>query len=161
MNDLQTDEEAIATPSRTEVLTKGTLMKGRALGPLTIRPMTAETLSYLFECENFFIRGMKGERISAQNANAIWSTAEFLYIHCADPQEVRHNIWFRPKWREAVGEFLAGPLNDPKLLADALPLIEEMVLGYFAVQTEAARKAKGPRLPIAGKGQARVGKQAT
>ena len=161
MNDHLSDEEAIATPSRLEVLTKETLTKGRSLGPLTIRPMTAETLSYLFEVENFFIRGMKGERVSAQNANAIWSTAEFLYIHCGDPQEVRYNVWLRSQWRQAVGDFLAGPLNDPKLLADALPIIEEMVLGYFAVQTEAARKGKGPRLPIAGKEQARVGKQAT
>jgi hypothetical protein len=161
MNDHLSDEEAIATPSRLEVLAKSTLTKGRSLGPLTIRPMTAETLSYLFEVENFFIRGMKGERVSAQNANAIWSTAEFLYIHCGDPQEVRHNVWLRSQWRQAVGDFLGGPLNDPKLLSDALPLIEEMVLGYFAVQTEAIRKVKGPKVPIAGKEQARVGKQAT
>ena len=160
MNDHLSDEEAIA-PSRLEVLTKSTLTKGRSLGPLTVRPMTAETLSYLFEVENFFIRGMKGERVSAQNASAIWSTAEFLYIHCGDPQEVRHNVWLRSQWRQAVGDFLGGPLNDPKLLSDALPLIEEMVLGYFAVQTEAARKGKGPRIPVAGKEQARVGKQAT
>ena len=163
MNQFATDEEATAAdlPPREELLATATLQPGRKLGSLTIRKMTAETLSYLFQVENFFIRGLKGDRVSPNNANAIWSTAEFLYIHCGDPQEVRHNVWLRSQWRQAVGDFLGGPLNDPKLLSDALPVIEEMVLGYFAVQTEAARKGKGPRIPVAGKEQARVGKQAT
>jgi len=81
MTDIMTDEEILeATPARSDLLKTAALVKGRKLGPLTVRPMTAETLSYLFECENLFIRGMKGERVAPANANAVWSTAEFIYI---------------------------------------------------------------------------------
>lgn len=161
--ELLSDEEAIAeaAPVRSELLKTSALVKGRPLGPLTVRPLTAETLSYLFECENFFIRGIKGERVAPVNANAIWSTAEFIYIHAADADEVAQNIWDKSAFKKAVREFLAGPLNDPKLLAGSLPIIEQMVSEYFAAQTQAQdpKGAKGLRAP--GKGSARHGKPAT
>jgi hypothetical protein len=162
-NEHLSDEEAIAeaAPVRGDLLKTAALVKGRPLGPLTVRPLTAETLSYLFECENFFIRGMKGERVAPANANAIWSTAEFIYIHAADPDEVASNIWDRPAFKQAVRGFLAGPMNDPLILAGALPIIEQMVSEYFAAQTQAQdpKGAKGLRAP--GKGSARHGKPAT
>lgn len=158
-----TDEEAIAeaAPIRGDLLKTAALVKGRPLGPLTVRPLTAETLSYLFECENFFIRGMKGDRVAPSNANAIWSTAEFIYIHAADADDVAANIWDKAAFKQAVRGFLAGPLNDPQLLAGALPIIEAMVNEYFAAQTQTqeAKGAKGLRAP--GKGSARHGKPAT
>lgn len=157
------DEEAIAeaAPIRGDLLKTAALVKGRSLGSLTVRPLTAETLSYLFECENFFIRGMKGDRVAPANANAIWSTAEFIYIHAADPDEVAANIWDKSAFKKGVREFLAGPLDDPQLLAGALPIIERMVSEYFAAQTQAQdpKGAKGLRTP--GKGLARHGKPAS
>ena len=161
--ELLSDQEAIAdaAPVRGDLLKTAALVKGRKLGPLTVRPLTAETLSYLFECENFFIRGMKGERVAPANANAIWSTAEFIYIHAAEPDEVAANIWDKPAFKQAVRGFLAGPMNDPLILAAALPIIEQMVSEYFAAQTQAqdTKGAKGLRAP--GKGLARHGKPAT
>lgn len=162
-NDTLSDEEAIneATPIRSDLLKTAALVKGRTLGPLTVRPMTAETLSYLFECENFFIRGMKGERVAPANANAIWSTAEFIYIHSADEDEVAETIWDKAAFKQAVRGFLAGPLNDAPTLAAALPIIEQMVAEYFAAQTQAQEQKGVKGLKTPGKASARVGKQAT
>lgn len=160
--DIATDEEIIeATPTRAELLKTAALVKGRTLGPLTVRPMTAETLSYLFECENLFIRGMKGERVAPANANAVWSTAEFVYIHAGDPDEVAEVIWDRAALKAKVREFLAGPLNDPTVLAAALPIIEYMVAEYFAAQTQAKPQKGIKGLKAPGKASARLGKQAT
>jgi len=155
-----TDDEAIATP-RPELLKTAALVKGRPLGELVVRPMTAETLSYLFEVENFFIKGMKGERVSPANANAIWSTAEFIYIHAGDPDDVAESIWYRSEFRTKVREMLSGPLNDPAILSAALPIIEKMVAEYFAAQTETAPQhgKKAPQRP--GKGSARAGRRVT
>jgi hypothetical protein len=124
-----------------------------------VRPITAETLSYLFEVENFFIKGMKGERVSAANANAIWSTGEFIYIHAADPDIVAEVIWRRDEFREGVRAFLRGPLNDPKMLTDALPIIEQSVTEYFAAQSEVAAAPTGSKLVRPGKASARHGKR--
>lgn len=162
MSDHLTDEEAITDqPVRETLLKTAVLSKGRPLGDLIVRPLTAETLSYLFECQNFFIKGMKGERVAPENANAIWSTAEFIYIHAADADEVATNIWNPPAFKQAVRGFLSGPLNDPKLLTEALPIIERMVGEYFAAQTEVAQNAQNPALRKSGKVSARHGKQAT
>lgn len=160
---IATDEEIIEEGlPRPQALSRAVLTKGRKLGELTVRPMTAETLSYLFEVENFFIKGMKGERVAAANANAIWSTGEFIYIHAGDPEEVAESIWFRADFRANVRAMLAGPLNDPKILSDALPIIEEMVREYFAAQTEAApQPGRGGFKKPVGKASPRLGKQAT
>lgn len=155
---IATDEE-ILQESRPEILSKSILTKGRSLGELTVRPITAETLSYLFEVENFFIKGMKGERVSAANANAIWSTGEFIYIHAADPDIVAEVIWRRDEFREGVRAFLRGPLNDPKILTDALPIIEQMVTEYFAAQSEVSAAPTGSKLVRPGKALARHGKR--
>lgn len=155
----QTDEEIEATPTRPQLLQSAILRRDRRLGSLTVRPLTAETLSYLFECENFFIKGLKGERVAANNANAIWSTAEFIYIHAGDPEEVAQSIWLKYEFRKNVRQMLAGALNDSQILTQALPLIEQMVTEYFAAQNEIspANKLKKPT----GKESARHGKQAT
>ena len=159
---IATDEEMIEEGlPRPQVLSRATLTKGRRLGELTVRPMTAETLSYLFEVENFYIKGMKGDRVSPSNANAIWSTGEFIYIHAGDPDEVAESIWYRSDFRTNVRAMLAGPLNDPAILTAALPIIEEMVREYFAAQSEAAPQAGKKGLSRPGKESARRGKQAT
>lgn len=161
MSDLLTDEEAIETP-RPELLKTAALVKGRPLGDLVVRPMTAETLSYLFEVENFYIKGLKGatDRVSPSNANAIWSTGEFIFIHAGDPDEVAEVIWYRSEFRAKVREFLAGPLNDPAILTAALPIIEEMVREYFAAQTQMKPVPGKPQMQKRGKASARLGKQA-
>lgn len=160
MSDHLTDEEAIDTPSRPELLKSAALAKGRCLGDLVVRPMTAETLSYLFEVENFYIKGMKGERVSPSNANAIWATGEFIYIHAGDPDEVADHIWYRSDFRASVRAMLSGPLNDPATLNAALPIIEQMVTEYFAAQNEMRANAPG-KIKKPGKASARLGKQAT
>jgi hypothetical protein len=160
-NDHLTDDEAIASPTRPELLKTAALTKGRPLGELVVRPLTAETLSYLFEIENFFIKGMKGERVSPANANAIWSTGEFIYIHAGDPDEVAESIWYRSEFRTKVRAFLSGPLNDPKILSAALPIIEQIVTEYFAAQSEATPQAGRKGLHKPGKESARAGKRAT
>lgn len=157
---IATDEE-ITEQERPQLLKTSMLTKGRKLGELIVRPLTAETLSYLFEVENFFIKGMKGDRVSASNANAIWSTGEFIYIHAGDPEEVAESIWYRSEFRANVRAMLAGPLNDPALLTAALPIIEQMVSEYFAAQSEVAPQASKPGFKKPGKAFARHGKPAT
>ena len=160
--DLQTDEEALDAPKRDNLLASAILQrKGRPLGELIVRKITAETLSYLFEINNFFIRGLKGDRekVSPANANAIWSTAEFIYLHAGDPDEVADVVWLPTLFRQKVRETLAGPLNDPLILNAALPLIETMVGEYFAAQTEVAATPGRTKLARPGKAQARHGKR--
>jgi len=152
----ETNETEGYAPRET-YLTKGALTKTRQLGPLQVRPLTAETLSYLFEAQNFFIRGLKGERVSAANANAVWATAEFIYIHAADPDEVAEAAWDIKTLKQGVRKFLAGPLADAQMLTDALPIIEQMVTEYFAAQTTAAKGGKGTGVKR-GKTLARAGK---
>lgn len=162
--DLQTDDEAIANdlPTREDLLQSAAIQGGRKLGSLTIRKITAETLSYLFEVENFFIRGLRGERVSATNANAIWSVGEFVYIHAADPDEVAESIWDKAAFKTGVRSMLSGPLNDPKILSAALPIIEQMVAEYFAAQNEAKPESSGLVKPTRrGKELARHGKRPT
>lgn len=157
---IATDEE-ITEQDRPALLKTSMLAKGRKLGELIVRPLTAETLSYLFEVENFFIKGMKGERVSASNANAIWSTGEFIYIHAGDPEEVAESIWYRSDFRANVRKMLAGPLNDPAVLTAALPIIEQMVGEYFAAQSEVAPQAGRAGFKKPGKAFARHGRPAT
>jgi hypothetical protein len=163
MNQFATDEEASAAdlPPREELLATATLQSGRKLGSLIVRKMTAETLSYLFQVENFFIRGMKGDRVSPNNANAIWSTAEYIYIHAGDPEQVAECIWFRDEFRAHVRAMLRGPLNDHAILTAALPIIETSVAEYFAAQSEAQQTAGLPKISKSGKASARHGKRAT
>jgi hypothetical protein len=104
---------------------------------------------------------MKGERVSASNANAIWSTGEFIYIHAGEPDEVAESIWYRSDFRTNVRAMLAGPLNDPAILTAALPIIEQMVTEYFAAQSETVPQAGKKGLHRPGKESARRGKQAT
>jgi hypothetical protein len=157
---IATDEEMIEQ-ERPQLLKTAMLAKTRKLGDLIVRPLTAETLSYLFEIENFFIKGMKGDRVSPNNANAIWSTGEFIYIHAGDPEEVAESIWYRSEFRTNVRKMLAGPLNDPVVLTQALSVIEQMVGEYFAAQSEVAPQSGKPRIKQVGKAPARHGKQAT
>jgi hypothetical protein len=159
---IATDEEILEEGlPRPQALSRATLNNGRKLGDLTVRPLTAETLSYLFEVQNFYIKGMQGERVSPSNANAIWSTGEFIYIHAADPDEVAEAVWYRSEFRQKVRQFLAGPLNDPAILTGALPIIEEMVREYFAAQSEMKPTPGKPQVQRGGKALARRGKQAT
>ena len=161
-NDFATDEEATATlPPREDLHATAALQGARKLGSLTIRKMTAETLSYLFQVENFFIRGLKGDRISAGNANAIWSTAEYVYIHAGDPEEVAESIWYKTEFRSNVRQMLQGALNDPKILTAALPIIEASVAEYFAAQSEVQAQPGMTKLSKPGKASARHGKQHT
>jgi hypothetical protein len=159
-HDFATDEEATAAdlPPREDLLATAALQGARKLGSLSVRKITAETLSYLFQVENFFIKGIKGDRVSASNANAIWATAEFVYIHAGDPEEVAESIWYPLEFRNNVRKTLSGPLNDPKLLAEALPIIEHSVAEYFAAQSEVQAQPGRTKLAKPGKAQARHGK---
>jgi hypothetical protein len=161
MNEHQTDEEAIGfkIPAREQLLETATIERGIPLGDMTVRKITAETLSYLFQIENFFIRGLQGERASANNANAIWSTAEFIYIHTANPDEVASLVWNRIAFRSAIRDFLSGPFNDPKLLTDSLPIIEKLVGEYFAAQSKVVATPGRSKVVMPGKQQARHGKR--
>ena len=161
-NDFATDEEATAAlPPREDLHATAALQGARKLGALRIRKMTAETLSYLFQVENFFIRGLKGDRVSAGNANAIWSTAEYVYIHAGDPEEVAESIWYKTEFRSNVRQMLQGALNDPKILTAALPIIEASVAEYFAAQSEVQAQPGMTKLSKPGKASARHGKQHT
>jgi hypothetical protein len=153
-DDNLTDEEIL---TRESALVRSTAPAGRALGDLLIRPMTSETLTYLWHTKNFFMSGMMGGP-QATNANPVWSTAEFIYIHAGDMDEVAEVIWDSAAFKARVRDFLRGPLNDPQTLNAALPIIEDMVREYFAAQNESvASKHALPGAP--GKKPARAGKR--
>jgi hypothetical protein len=60
MNTDHIEDEDLDQPTRPEILTRASLTKTRTLGSLSIRPLTAETLSYLFEVKNFYVSGLRG-----------------------------------------------------------------------------------------------------
>lgn len=163
-NDIITDEEALQDgPSREELLTRSSAPAGRKLGELTLRPMTSETFTYLWHVKNFFLSGVMGEA-NPVNSNPVWSTAEFVYIHAADLDEVADAIWDAQRHRDNVREFLRGPLNNPTTLTEALPVIEEMTKEYFAAQNQSAAAAsQSPHAAsyVPGKKPARAGKRHT
>tara|TARA_R110000772_G_scaffold11210_5_gene35231 strand:+ start:158 stop:661 length:504 start_codon:yes stop_codon:yes gene_type:complete len=163
-NDNKSDEEIIEeeTQSRSEILQRASVRKSRKLGSLNIRPLSMESLSYLFEVENFFVRSAQVEdgRASPRNANSIWSAAEFIYIHSAPADEVAENVWNKAEFKSCVRHLLSsgGPLNDPEMMTTAVPVINDMVSEYFAAQSEMKTKG-GQAVPSVGKKSARRGKR--
>jgi len=151
-------------PTREELLMRATAPAGRKLGELTLRSLTSETFTYLWHVKNFFLKGLFGDGdVSPQNANPVWSTAEFVYIHAGDEDEVANCIWDVNEFRNNVRAILKGPLNNPQVLTDALPIIEEIVKEYFAAQNHSAASVTGKaaRGAMPGKKPARAGKRAT
>jgi hypothetical protein len=162
-NDLMPDEEVLDDgPSRTELLTRATAPGGRKLGELTLRPLTSETFTYLWHVKNFFMAGLMGSD-APTNSNPVWSTAEFVYIHAGDEDEVADAIWNEKAFKTNVRNMLKGPLNDPTILTAALPIIEGMVKEYFAAQNQSAAASQSPKaaLSMPGKKPARAGKRST
>lgn len=165
-NDTLTDEEILETqPSREELLTRATAPAFRKLGKLRLRPLTSETFTYLWHVKNFFLKGLFGEdSVSWQNANPVWSTAEFVYIHAGNEEEVAESIWDTNAFRANVRAMLKGPLNSPQILTEALPLIEDIVKEYFAAQNHSAASVAGKPSSsgaVPGKKPARAGKRST
>jgi hypothetical protein len=153
------EDETQDEPAREDLLMRATAPAGRKLGDLTMRPMTSETFTYLWHVKNFFLKGLFGDEVSSQNANPLWSTAEFVYIHAGDEDEVAESVWQPDAFRGNVRAFLRGPLNDPQLLTEALPIIEAIVREYFAAQSKVMKgkggAGAGGKMP--GKKQARAG----
>jgi len=155
------EDEIQDEPLREELLMRATAPAGRKLGELTMRPMTSETFTYLWHIKNFFLKGLFGDEVSSQNANPVWSTAEFVYIHAGDEDEVAESVWNTDAFRSNVRAFLRGPLNDPQILTAALPIIEAIVREYFAAQNKVMKgkggAGAGGKTP--GKKQARAGRR--
>jgi len=162
-NDLMPDEEILDDgPTRTELLTRATAPGGRKLGELTLRPLTSETFTYLWHVKNFFMSGIMGD-MAPTNSNPVWSTAEFVYIHAGDEDEVAEVIWDDVAFKVNVRAMLRGPLNNPAILTEALPIIEGMVKEYFAAQNQSAASSQSPLAAssMPGKKPARAGKRST
>lgn len=115
------------------------------IGGLSARPMTAETLIILKQTGNALIKGGGGNGTELD-------VAAFLYIHTADPREVRRVAFDADKFRERVLEF-AGTIkvSDFAKAAELIKrIVEQSVVGMdYEVEGES-----GPNL------SARVGSPA-
>jgi hypothetical protein len=160
-NEILTDEEVLESIApREAVLTRATAPGSRRLGELMLRPLTSETLTYLWHTKNFFLGGGAGDAVAS--ANPMWSTAEFIYIHAADIDEVATVIWDSALLKQKVSEFLRGPLSDPQLMTQGLEVITEMLNEHKAAQNQSAAASKhAPIVPSPGKKPARAGKRLT
>jgi hypothetical protein len=161
--DTITDEEAFEDgPTRDELLTRSVAPAGRKLGPLRLRPLTSETWAYLWNRKNFYIAGLMGEA-AATNGNPVWSAAEFVYIHAAEIDEVAEAIWDDATFKANVRHMMREELNDPKLMTDALPIIEAILKEYFAALNQSASATQSPNAAssMPGKKPARAGKRST
>lgn len=157
-SDILNDEEIIEQ-DRPAMLARATCPGGRRLGDLVLRPLTSETLTYLWHTKNFFMGvGASGETGSA---NPMWSTAEFIYIHAADIDEVASVIWDDALLKQKVSEFLRGPLSDPALINQGLEVITQMLNEHKAAQNESVASKHAPSVPAPGKKPARAGKRST
>jgi hypothetical protein len=156
--DFKNNEEAVAAPTREELLTSSVVRRGDRIGNLFIRKMTAETLSLLTDIDNFFIRGAQGERGISKNNNPMWATGEFIYIHTADRREVLDVVSDAKELRGKVADLLASELASMEVLTAALKIVEKNVAEYFGAQAEAVKDGSNKK---AGKALARAGRQDT
>jgi hypothetical protein len=156
--DLQTDEEVIEQESRDSLLTSGALGKNRILRGLSLRPPTMESMSYLWEMQNYFV--FRDEKGKVARNNPVIGVAEFVYVHHADIDEVAEIITSKAAMREKLREYMNGPLAGFSTLADAMIVIEAMLKEYAAAQSEIDNSIKGA-VTKQGKGQARAGKRPT
>lgn len=161
--DTITDEEAFEDgPTRDELLTRSVAPAGRRLGPLRLRPLTSETWAYLVTRKNFYIAALMGEATPI-NANPVWSAAEFVYIHAADLAEVAEAIWDDATFKDNVRHMMREELNDPKIMIEALSVINAILQEYFAALNQSASATQSPNAAssMPGKKPARAGKRST
>jgi hypothetical protein len=160
--DLQTDEEIInqEKPTRDDLLTSGMKMEKPEIRGIRLRKITAETLTYLWERKNVFIFKDSDGR-SARN-NPIWSIAEFVYIHSADPIDVAQSMMHEREFIGCVRELMNNELQGFEIVQEAMPVVESMVAEYQAAQSEIATSGSASAVAASpGKAQARFGKRAT
>jgi hypothetical protein len=160
--DLQTDEEIINQdkPTRDDLLTSGMKMEKPEIRGIRLRKITAETLTYLWERKNVFIFKDSDGR-SARN-NPIWSIAEFVYIHSADPIDVAQSMMHERDFIGCVRELMNNELQGFEIVQEAMPVVESMVAEYQAAQSEIATSGSASAVAASpGKAQARFGKRAT
>lgn len=156
-NDLQTDEEVVEKTTREDLLTSGGLSKSRKFRGITLRPLTMESMSYLWELKNYFVfRDTEGKIV---RNNPILAVAEFIYVHHGEIDEVADNMTDRSALREKLREYMNGPLAGLSTLEEIMPFIESMLNEYMAAQSEIDATAKGAGAAMPGKGQARAGKR--
>jgi len=156
-NDLQTDEEVVEKTTREDLLTSGGLSKARKFRGMTLRPLTMESMSYLWELKNYFV--FRDEKGHVVRNNPILAVAEFIYIHHADIDEVADNMTDKTALREKLREYMNGSLAGLSTLEEVMPFIESMLNEYMAAQSEIDATAKGAGAAMPGKGQARAGKR--
>jgi hypothetical protein len=160
--DLQTDEEILNEdkPTRDDLLTSGVKMEKPEIRGIRLRKITAESLTYLYERKNVFIfRDSDGR--SARN-NPIWSIAEFVYIHSADPIDVAQSMIHERDFIGCVRELMNNELQGFEIVQEAMPVVESMVAEYQAAQSEIATNGSASAVAASpGKAQARFGKRAT
>lgn len=134
--DLQTDEEILteAKPTRDELLTAGAKMEQPEIRGIKLRKITAETLTYLWERKNVFL--YKDDEGRAARNNPIWSIAEFVYMHSADPIDVAQSMMHERNYTKAVRELMVNQLEGFHIVEEAMPVIERMVIEYQAAQNE-------------------------
>lgn len=157
-HDLQSDEEAIETRSRQDMLTHGALGQPMSLRGMKLRPPTMESMSYLWELKNYFVYRDEQGRIARNNP--VLGVAEFVLVHHADVREVAELMGEKDKLMDKLREYMNGPLAGFKVLEEAMPVIEVMLSDYAAAQTELEGSAQAAT-DKAGKGRARAGKRPT
>jgi hypothetical protein len=137
-NDLQTDEEIISQdkPTREQLLSSGAKMEQPTIRGIKLRKITAETLTYLWERKNVFL--FKDESGRSARNNPIWSIAEFVYMHSADPIDVAQSMMHERDYVAAVRSLMVNQLEGFQIVEEAMPVIERMVLEYQAAQNEIA-----------------------
>jgi len=160
--DLQTDEEIInqEKPTRDDLLTSGMKMEKPEIRGIRLRKITAETLTYLWERKNVFI--FKDSDGRSSRNNPIWSIAEFVYIHSADPIDVAQSMMHERDFIGCVRELMNNELQGFEIVQEAMPVVESMVAEYQAAQSEIATSGSASAVAASpGKAQARFGKRAT
>lgn len=147
-NDEMTDDEAVANeePSREELLARGANPTPRKLGKIKLRPITPETISYLWELKNMFVfRDADGN--VARN-NPMLAVAEFVYVHSGDIDEVAENMSDPRALRSAVRDMMNTELAGSASMQEAVKVIDGMLKEYMAAQAEVdALAAKGGKQP--------------
>lgn len=143
-NDEMTDDEAVANeePSREELLARGANPTPRKLGKIKLRPITPETISYLWELKNMFV--YRDESGNVARNNPMLAVAEFVYIHSGDIDEVAENMSKPRAMRAAVRELMNKELFGSSSMEEAVSVIDGLLKEYIAAQAEVdALAAKG------------------
>ena len=121
---MMTDDEAL----REQGMTQG----NKKLGAITIRPMTALSLSWLQRNDVF-----------GDTGDSMQKTAAFIYLHSQPREVIRNVVNDRAAFLDAVDDWIEANFPHHAQLSPYSDLMSEAMNAYLAASSTAVQEAGG------------------